>query len=132
MPVPRTHASSSGAAVSIMARRRKTRDVDLRALLSRRTLPRGTPWDDRAVVLAQRLLFPLPSWLNPPRTEEHWMMLWAAIGQELAVQEPEFGWGKGRKPGSRNRKLQTANLEPSTIRVRRFRAKRRVTNIDGQ
>jgi len=26
--------------------------------------------------------------------------LWACIGQELAEAQPEFGWGRGRRPRS--------------------------------
>jgi len=63
-------------------------------------LPRGTLYDDRALALTQRLIQDLPHWLNPPASEKQWMILWAAIGMELAEKEPEFGWGPGRRPGS--------------------------------
>jgi hypothetical protein len=92
-----------------------------------RTLPRGTPWDDRALVLAKRLIPDLPPWLDPPTSQHSWMTLWAAIGQELAEKEPEFAWGRGRRPGSKS-KAQQKVVTSGAIRVRRHRARK----IEGQ
>jgi hypothetical protein len=88
---------------------------------------RRLSWDDRALVLAKRLIPDLPSWLDPPTTDRHRMMLWACIGQGLAEKEREFGWGGGRREGSVNKKLaETANAQ--TRYKRRYRAKRRNGN----
>jgi hypothetical protein len=90
-----------------------------------RTLPRGTPWDDRAPVLAKRLIPDLPSWLDPPTSEKQWMMLWAAIGMELAEKEPEFGWGPGRHLGSVNKEPLAYTENAQTRYKRRVRDKQR-------
>jgi hypothetical protein len=79
-------------------------------------------WDERTLALARRLIPDLPPWLDPPKSDKHWMMLWASIGQELAEKEPEFAWGKGRRPGSKSSRLAT-NITPAGIRKRRSRAK---------
>ena len=81
--------------------------------------PIGTPRDDRAITLAKRLIPDLPSWLNPPASEKHWMMLWAAIGEELAEKEPEFRFPLGRPPGSRNKQpMPYVKLTPDAKRKR--------------
>jgi hypothetical protein len=95
-------------------------DGGFRMAGKQRTLPRGAPWDERALALARRLIPDLPQWLNPPTSEKHWMMLWASIGQELAEKEPEFAWGRGRKIGSKSR-VQQAIVTPGAIRKRRSR-----------
>ena len=82
---------------------------------TKRALLRGTPYDERALALARRLIPELPLWLNPPRSEKHWIMLWACIGQELAEAQPEFGWGRGRRPKS------DAELSKDARRKRRQR-----------
>jgi hypothetical protein len=85
----------------------------------------GLGWDGRAVVLAKRLIpDDPPSWLDPPKTEKHWIMLWACIGQELAEKEPEFTWGRGRHPGSRNKKL-APTTNAGTLYKRKARDKER-------
>jgi hypothetical protein len=84
----------------------------------------GLSWDERAVVLAKRLIPDLPSWLDSPKTEKHWIMLWACIGQELAEKEPEFTWGRGRHLGSLNKKLPTTT-NPQTLYKRRYRDSQR-------
>jgi hypothetical protein len=58
------------------------------------TLPRGVSWDERALALGRRLGFP------PPTSPTEWIRLWALIGMELAEEQPEFAWGRGRRPGS--------------------------------
>ena len=85
-------------------------------------------WDDRAVVLAKRLIPDLPSWLNPPTTEKRWMMLWACISQELAEKEREFGWGPGRHEGSVNKKLAETD-NPQTLYKRRVRKRQRLETL---
>jgi hypothetical protein len=87
------------------------------------TLAPGTPYDERALVLAKRLIGDLPSWLNPPTSEKRWMILWAVIGMELAEKEPEFGWGPGRRLGSKST-FQQKVVTPAAIRQRRSRATR--------
>jgi hypothetical protein len=79
------------------------------------------------LALAKRLIPDLP--LNPPTSEKHWMMLWAAIGMELAESEREFGWGPGRRPGSKNKQLA---LSPTSdaARKRRQRQRRALRLID--
>jgi hypothetical protein len=89
----------------------------------RQTLPRGAPYDERALALAKRLIPDLPPWLNPPASEKRWMILWAAIGMELAEKEPEFGWGPGRRPGSKSA-FQQKIVTPAAVRQRRSRANR--------
>jgi hypothetical protein len=96
-------------------------------MAKQRTLPRGTSWDDRALVLAKRLIPDLPAWLDPPKSDKHRMMLWAVIGQELAEKEPEFAWGPGRRPGSRNKLLIDASL--ITEEGRKKRRKRGVQKL---
>jgi hypothetical protein len=85
---------------------------------TKHTLPRGTPYDERAVILARRLIADLPSSLNPPTSEKQWMILWASIGQELAEKEPEFLWGPGRRPSNRSYSLSP---NKDAIRQRRHR-----------
>jgi hypothetical protein len=89
-----------------------------------RTLPRGTSWDDRAWVLAKRLIPDLPPRLDPPKSQHSWMALWAAIGMELAEKEPEFGWGPGRHEGSVNKKLAETK-DPQVRYKRQYREKKR-------
>ena len=96
-------------------------------MTKQRTLPRGTPWDVRALALAKRLIPDLPPWLDPPTTDKHWMMLWACLGQELVEKEPEFLWGRGRRLNSKSRVQQTV-VTSGAVRMRRRRAKK----IDGQ
>jgi hypothetical protein len=90
----------------------------------KRTLPRGTDYNERAIALAQRLGIDIPAqpltnaqfgllWLEigkvllpfeqpEPATLQQ---LWAEIGMFLAEEkEPEFAWGRGRRPGSKARK----------------------------
>jgi hypothetical protein len=69
----------------------------------------------------------LPPWLNPPTSKEHWMMLWASIGQELAEKEPEFSWGPGRRPGSKSQKprLLAQTVSDAAKRKRRERERKR-------
>jgi hypothetical protein len=93
------------------------------------SLPRGRPYDDRALALAKRLIPDLPSWLNPPTSEKRWMILWAAIGMELAEKESEFGWGPGRRPGSKNKQLALSPL-PDALRKRRQRQRGGLRLVD--
>jgi hypothetical protein len=93
---------------------------------AKHALPRGTPYDERTLALARRLVPELPLWLNPPRSEKHRMMLWAVIGMELAEKEPEFGWGPGRRPGSSNKELAPTSSK-DVLRKRRQRLAKRLT-----
>src|SRR5262245_60652337 len=109
---------------------------------AKRTLPRGTPYDERAMALAKRLGVNIPPL---PLTNAQWVTLWAEIGRKLLPferpepatlkqlwaeigmflaeeKEPEFRWGKGRRPGSKS--SVPASDHPDAIRKRRSRANR--------
>jgi hypothetical protein len=108
-----------------------------------RTLPRGTPYDERAIALARRLgisIPPLP--LNHEQCVTLWVeigkallpfeppepstlrQLWAEVGMFLAeAKEPEFAWGRGRRPGCKNKVLAAeGDLTPSGRWRRRSRS----------
>ena len=98
---------------------------------TKRTLPRGTPYDERAIALAIRLRL-----IDPPTrplsdiTEEGWKQLWFAIGMELAEKEPEFKFGRGRRPGSKSRKprVLVSTVSDAAKRQRRHREKKRAAD----
>jgi hypothetical protein len=85
---------------------------------------RRLSFNDRALALAKRLIPDLPPRFDPPKSEHSWMTLWAAIGQELAMKEPEFGWGGGRHAGSMNKKLADTK-DKQVLYKRRIRAEKR-------
>lgn len=93
---------------------------------TKRTFARGTPYEERAIALAIRL-----GLIDPPTrplseiSEEGWKKLWFAIGQELAEEQPEFGWGPGRRPGSSNKQLKPASKD--ALRKRRQRLTKALT-----
>lgn len=90
----------------------------------KRTLPRGTPYDERAIALAVRLrLIDQPTRPLSDITEEGWKRLWFAIGLELAEKQPEFRLGHGRLPGSKNKQLAPASSNTQAQRRRRERLK---------
>jgi hypothetical protein len=101
-------------------------------------LPEEANQWERAVALARRLytcktskgvtVCTLPNWLLGPipessRAEE---LLWAAIGRKLALKEPEFSPGRGRKKGSKDRQRRAENQENSNQNIirRRYRDKK--------
>jgi hypothetical protein len=112
-----------------------------------RTLPRGTPYHQRAIALAKRrgiAIPPLPlnddQWITlwveigkallpfEPPEPASLRQLWAEVGMFLAEQkEPEFVWGKGRRPGSKSRKPRTlvSGVSAAAIRQRRSRERRK-------
>ncbi|MGO9329588.1 MAG: hypothetical protein ACLQJ0_15880 [Steroidobacteraceae bacterium] len=111
---------------------------------TKRTLPRGTAYEERAIALAKRLGIDTP---QQPFTDAQWLTLWAGIGKVLLrieppeprtlktlwadvgmylaeISEPEFEWGPGRRPGSRNKQLAPADrLTPAGLHKRRQRQK---------
>jgi hypothetical protein len=114
---------------------------------SKRTLRRGMPYDERAIALARRLgieipLNPLMLWVEigkallptePPKPATL-NQLWADIGMYLAeLREPEFQWGRGRRPGSKSRKPRTLvdAVSQAAIRQRRSRERKRDRKFSG-
>jgi hypothetical protein len=120
---------------------------------TKRTLPRGTVYEQRAIALAKRLGIETPrqpltnaEWLKvwveigkallptePPKPETL-NQLWAEIGMYLAeLREPEFQWGPGRRPGSKSRKprVLVPNVTKAAIRQRRARERKRDREFGG-
>ena len=87
----------------------------------KRWLPRGTEYNERAIALAKQLEIDIPP---QPLTNAQFVSLWAEIGKVLLPfeppepvtlqqlwaeigmflaeeKEPEFAWGRGRRPGSK-------------------------------
>jgi hypothetical protein len=117
----------------------------------KRTLPRGTAYEKRALALAERLGINVPP---QPLTNAQWVIVWAQIGKALLPieapepptlqalwadvgmylaeqNEPEFQWGPGRKLGSKSRKprVLAVYVSGAAIRKRREREKKRVANV---
>ena len=114
---------------------------------SKRTLRRGTPYDERAIALARRLgiefpLNPLMLWVEigkallptePPKPATL-NQLWADIGMYLAeLREPEFQWGPGRKSGSKSSKprVLVPGVSKAALRQRRSRQRKRDREFTG-
>jgi hypothetical protein len=113
----------------------------------KRTLPRGTAYDEHALALAKRLGIETPP---QPLTNSQWVTVWAEIGNALLPfeppepatlkqlwaeigmllaeeREPEFAWGRGRRPGSKSRKprMLATTVSDAAIRQRRSRERRK-------
>jgi hypothetical protein len=80
-------------------------------------IPRSAGYHKRAIALAERLGIRIPP---EPLSATNWIRLWAEIGMQLALKEPEFGPGRGRRRGSKSRKLSPV-VTQTAIRKRRQR-----------
>jgi hypothetical protein len=112
--------------------------------MTKRTLPRGTTYNDRAIALAKHLGIDVPP---GPLTGEQWVTLWAQIGKILLPfeqpepatlrqlwaeigmflaekKEPEFQWPPGRPKGTFKSESKDAK------RQRKRRTKKTGTLID--
>jgi hypothetical protein len=120
---------------------------------TKRTLLRGTAYEQRAIALAKRLGIEIPrqpltnaQWLKvwveigkallpiaPPKPETL-NQLWADIGMYLAeLREPEFQWGPGRRPGSKSNKprVLVPGVSKAALRQRRSRERKRDREFTG-
>ena len=114
---------------------------------SKRTLRRGTPYDERAIALAKRLgieipLNPLMLWVEigkallPTQSPKPATLnqLWADVGMYLAeLHEPEFQWGPGRRPGSKSKKprILVPGVSKAALRQRLSRERKRDREFTG-
>ena len=103
-------------------------------------VPRNLTHEERALALAKRLKIEIPA---QPLTSSQWVTLWGSIGKILLPieppepstlrllwadigmylaerDEPEFQWGPGRRPGSKNKQL-TPSPTKEAMRKRRQR-----------
>jgi hypothetical protein len=83
-------------------------------------IPRSAGYHKRAIALAERLEIRIPP---EPLSATNWIRLWAEIGRELALKEPEFGPGRGRQPGSKSRIL-SPTVTKAAFRKRRERQRK--------
>jgi hypothetical protein len=120
---------------------------------TKRTLPRGTAYERRAIALAKRLGIELPP---QPLTNAQWLKVWVEIGKALLPTEPpkpetlnqlwadigmylaelresEFQWGPGRKPGSKSSKPRALvpGVSKAALRQRRSRERKRDREFTG-
>jgi hypothetical protein len=109
---------------------------------TRSRVPRNSTYNERAIALAKRLRIDVPP---QPLTEAQEFSLWVKIGKRLLPieapepptlralwadigmhvaerDEPEFQWGPGRRPGSKNKQLAPA-MTKDAQRKRRQRQK---------
>jgi len=119
----------------------------------KRTLPRGTAHERRAISLATRLGINVPPQLL---TDAQWTTLWAEIGKILLrteppepltlktlwadvgmylaeLREPEFQWGPGRRLGSKSSKprVLVPGVGKAALRQRRSRERKRDREFTG-
>jgi hypothetical protein len=110
--------------------------MDKRGPKHKHALPEDTDELTRAIRLARRLytgtnakggiVCTLPKLLDPPESPYAKELLWAAIGRKLALKEPEFSPGRGRKRGSKDRQPRGKEPEISGRNkiLRRYRDKK--------
>jgi hypothetical protein len=117
-------------------------------------LPRNATYEQRALALATRLGVDIP---EQPLTNAQWITLWVGIGKVLLridppeprtlqtlwadvgmylaeQSEPEFQWGRGRRPGSKSRKprMLARVVSAEAIRQRRSRERKRDREFSGK
>ena len=120
---------------------------------TKRTLRRGTAYEQRAVALAKRLGIEMP---RQPLTDAQWLQVWVQIGKALLptepprpqtlnqlwadvgmflaeLREPEFQWGPGRRPGSKSKKprVLVPSVSKAALRQRRSRERKRDREFTG-
>jgi hypothetical protein len=111
--------------------------------VTKRTLPRGTGYNERAIALARHLGIEMPP---EPLTHGQYVTLWAQIclarypfgdpkpatlNQALAdfgmfmaeANEPEFKWGRGRRKGDKNKMISSIVSEEGLKKRRQRRDK---------
>jgi len=96
--------------------------------VTKRTLPRSADYDSRAIALARRLGFNPPP---QPLSDDQWEGLFAYIGVALAEKEPEFQWGQGRRPGSKNKQQNPVAMVTKQALKRRRRREPRLIDLIG-
>jgi hypothetical protein len=119
----------------------------------KRTLPRGTAYEQRAITLAKSLGIEMPP---QPLMDAQWLSVWAKIGKALLpieppeprtitelwadigmylaeLREPEFQWGPGRRPGSKSSKprVLVPGVSKAALRQRRSRERKRDREFTG-